>query len=82
MLIKLFLLIINALHWFNPFAYLMNREAAQLCEHACDESLVRNMSKPERILYGELILSTVSYNKTATLCAGIRTGKNLKKEAY
>lgn len=79
MFIKLFLLIVNALHWFNPLAYRINKEAARLCENACDESLARNMDKTERVLYGEIILRAVTYENAPALCSGMSEGENLKR---
>ena len=79
MFIKLMLLIVNAIHWFNPLAYLMNTETARSCENACDEGLTRNMNRTERILYGKVILSAAAGKNAAVLCAGMGAGKNLKR---
>jgi len=49
MLIKLALLIINAIHWFNPAAYFLTKNTSTLCELSCDEIMVKDMKKQERI---------------------------------
>lgn len=57
--IKLFALIINGLHWFNPFAYIIVNHINEVSELACDESVVKKMTKNEKFLYGETILNVV-----------------------
>ena len=42
---KWLVLIVNAVHWFNPFAYLLNANISQACEVFCDMSVVRNMDE-------------------------------------
>jgi beta-lactamase regulating signal transducer with metallopeptidase domain len=79
MWIKLLLLTANALHWFNPLAYAMNRDAERLCESACDEALARGMDKARRVLYGEVILSAAARGHAPALCAGVAAAKDLKR---
>jgi len=57
--LKLFCLVVNALHWFNPFAYKARRDIDRYCELSCDEQLVRSMSLTERKRYCELLLSVL-----------------------
>lgn len=54
--VKLAMLLINAIHWFNPFAYMARRETDRFCEFACDEKVVKPMDVQERRRYCELIL--------------------------
>jgi len=54
--IKLALLIINAIHWFNPFTYMARRDADRFCEFTCDETVVKPMDAHERRRYCALIL--------------------------
>ena len=58
-LLKLLLLFINALHWFNPLAYIARRDIDCFCELTCDENVVRPMDKDERRRYCELMLSVL-----------------------
>ncbi|MDR0999454.1 MAG: M56 family metallopeptidase [Clostridiales bacterium] len=71
--IKLFLLLANAIHWFNPFVYIMNVNVGNLCENSCDEKLARNMDMAKRRLYGEMIISTIEYSmaRRISLSAGL-----------
>jgi len=54
--VKLLLLLINAIHWFNPFTYMARRDADRFCEFSCDEKVVKPMDMQERRRYCELIL--------------------------
>jgi len=59
--VKWLLLFVNAVHWFNPFVRVMNRQITAFCENSCDEKLVSLMEKEERKFYGEIILSMLEY---------------------
>ncbi len=56
LLSKWLTLFVNALHWFNPFAYFLSANINQACEVACDMSVVQNMSDEDKWLYMETIL--------------------------
>lgn len=49
------------LHWFNPLVYRMERELNRLCELACDESVLKNLSLQERAAYGDMLVNSLSY---------------------
>ena len=49
----------NAVHWFNPFVYLMVHQADDDLELFCDEEVVKDRSVPFRQAYGEAILSVM-----------------------
>lgn len=51
------LLLINALHWFNPLAYLARGDLDRFGELSCDEGVVQALNAQERREYCELILS-------------------------
>jgi len=55
--IKTALLLIEAIHWFNPLIYLLARELETSCELSCDEQVVRDISMEDRCFYGETILN-------------------------
>ncbi len=74
--VKLLMLIANAVHWFNPAAYSLNKQIHALCELSCDERVVRGMDTKNRRFYGETLLSTLEYGVskknaafTSTLCS-------------
>lgn len=53
---KALMLLINAIHWFNPLAYMARRDLDRFCESACDEDVVKSMDSRERRRYCGLIL--------------------------
>lgn len=56
---KLLLLLANALHWFNPAAYLLFRQAGRDLELSCDAQVVEGAGPELRRQYSEAILSAV-----------------------
>lgn len=56
LLYKWFALIVNAMHWFNPAAYMAAREIGKACELSCDEIVTKNMSDEEKKIYMQTIL--------------------------
>ncbi|BBI30974.1 M56 family metallopeptidase [Cohnella abietis] len=61
LLVKLLVLIANAIHWFNPAAYSLNKQINILCELSCDEKVVKEMDMENRRYYGETLLSMLEY---------------------
>lgn len=57
LLLKWLALLVNALHWFNPLAWLLTRSLGQACEDACDRDVTRTMSTEERKQYMYTILT-------------------------
>lgn len=57
---KLAVQLVCALHWFNPFAWLLARQVGELCELSCDESTVRDWDCVARKAYGSAILSQIA----------------------
>lgn len=62
LLIKFIGLLIVAVHWFNPFSYLMFTELTLLCEMYCDDTVMKGRSSDERYRYGKLILELAEEN--------------------
>jgi hypothetical protein len=58
-LLKLFALLVNAVHWFNPLAYMLRRDVNRFCELYCDETVVSAMDRGEKKRYCGLILKTL-----------------------
>lgn len=56
---KALLLLVSAVHWFNPAVWLMGRAAACDLERACDEQVMLDADAVDRRTYGEVLLSTV-----------------------
>ncbi|WP_010274720.1 M56 family metallopeptidase [Paenibacillus senegalensis] len=61
LLVKSLVLLANAVHWFNPFAYLLNKQTHIYCELSCDEMVVREMDTENRKFYGRVLLSMLEY---------------------
>ncbi|UKJ44832.1 M56 family metallopeptidase [Lysinibacillus sp. 1 U-2021] len=53
---KAFVLLISSIHWFNPLFYLFAKELDNLCEHACDDEVVKNTDIQLRKTYSQTIL--------------------------
>lgn len=56
---KLLMLLVNAIHWFNPLVWLMDRQANLDTELSCDADLLRNSGHDERKAYGYTVLSFI-----------------------
>jgi len=54
---KLLLVLSAGMHWFNPLAHLMAREANAQLELACDEEVINGTDLAYRRQYGEAILA-------------------------
>lgn len=73
MLLKLVLLAANAMHWFNPVAYLMLRQADEDIELACDSAATDDLDRAERAAYSRTLLAAVQSSVRAlpaTTCFG------------
>lgn len=44
------------IHWFNPFAYLLEKETNHACELSCDEAVLRALPAEGRKAYGDVLL--------------------------
>ncbi len=56
LLIKWLSLFVNAVHWFNPLAYLLCANISEACEVSCDMEVTKNMSDTEQKIYMHTIL--------------------------
>lgn len=56
---KTLVLFTNAIHWFNPFVYIMSRSISSDCEISCDESVLKYKTTDQRLVYGETIISII-----------------------
>lgn len=59
LLYKWFGIFVNAIHWFNPFAYIMFRQLSQACELHCDMAVTWMFDEEEQKLYMNTILDLV-----------------------
>ena len=63
--IKYIGLFVMAVHWYNPFVYLMFYEISVISEMYCDSIVIGGKGEEERRNYGELILKLAVQNKFA-----------------
>jgi len=80
-IIKFFGLIITAVHWFNPFVYVLSKEIDKYCEYFTDEKVVEEMDINDRKCYAETILSFAGsqmFKKISLTTAMGSSGKQLK----
>lgn len=47
---------VNAVHWFNPLAYILCANISEACEISCDMSVTKNMTDDEQKIYMKTIL--------------------------
>jgi beta-lactamase regulating signal transducer with metallopeptidase domain len=60
---KLFLVVVNAVHWFNPIVYLLRCEANGDLELSCDDEVLKGTDFDERKAYSETILTSIHNQK-------------------
>lgn len=56
LVIKWLSVVVNAIHWFNPMAYLLCKNLRESCEVACDSQVTKTMSAEEQKHYMKTIL--------------------------
>ena len=77
---KLLLVVANAVHWFNPFVYLMANAANRDLEYSCDDAVVKERDINYRKVYSMTILRAMQNDETATLSTSFsESGKSAKK---
>lgn len=69
------------LHWFNPFAHIMNRQIKNISELCCDEMVVTAMSRTERRDYGRVILKMMSVDSVEPkeFCTPLSARQNIER---
>lgn len=59
LVLKWFSQAVNAVHWFNPFSYLLSASIGETCEISCDMAVTKNMTEEEKKKYMITILEMV-----------------------
>lgn len=54
--VKRLLILVGALHWFNPIIYFVRREIDKACELACDESVIKKFDNDGKQHYGDALI--------------------------
>jgi beta-lactamase regulating signal transducer with metallopeptidase domain len=63
--VHLLLMLVSAIHWFNPLVYHLIKVVRTECETACDESVIANYGIEKRMEYGETILGFIGTNQSS-----------------
>jgi cell wall-associated NlpC family hydrolase len=76
---KLVRLIVLALNWYNPFCYLLSRHLDQWCETSCDDLVIKDYSRLERVNYSKLLLKYTASKKVTANTINMIGGKDNMK---
>lgn len=81
---KLLLTIANAVHWFNPLIWLMQKEAVVDMELSCDEKVVQGTEFTVRKAYTETLFSTLhrKCGRKTVLSTQFYGGKQVMKKRF
>lgn len=81
---KLLFVTANALHWFNPLVWLMQREAEVDMELSCDERVTQGADYATRKAYTETLLSTLRNRceKRKLLSTQFYGGKKIMRKRF
>lgn len=79
--VKWLLIFVGAIHWFNPFVYLVCREMNKACELSCDEAVIKRFSSSEKQQYGDTLIAVAvdSIKKSPFSITLVDDKKNLKE---
>lgn len=79
--VKWLLILVGAVHWFNPLVYLVRREMNKACELACDEAVIKRFDIHEMQQYGDTLIAVAadSIRKISFPIAMFEDKKNLKE---
>jgi len=79
--IKWLLILVGALHWFNPVTYFVRREIDRACELACDESVIKKLDNAGRQHYGNALIMVAAdtIRKVPISMPMLKDKKNLKE---
>ncbi len=81
---KLLFAVANAVHWFNPLIWIMQKEATVDMELSCDERVTQGTDYATRKAYTETLLSTLHKQnaKRTVLSTGFYGGKQIMKKRF
>lgn len=77
---KALMLLANAVHWFNPTAWLLGREMGRDMERACDERVMEGADSAARRAYSQVLLASLHRQRQAGLSTYFYGGKQVMKE--
>src|SRR5699024_3215830 len=74
---KMLLRLCAVIYWFNPFLFLMLKEAENDVENLCDAGVVRRCSSEEHRLYRRLLLKTAALQNRIPYTAASLNDNNM-----
>jgi len=77
-IIKWLALMATALHWFNPAAWLVNREVGRACELSCDEAVIRDLDASGKLHYGNTLISVAARPKMSKVISSVTMSEDKK----
>lgn len=77
---KAFIFAATAIHWFNPVVHTMSKIAGEDLELSCDEEVVKNMTKEEKIIYGKTLVNAISKSKSPIYTTNFSGGVKMVKK--
>ncbi|MCM1543113.1 MAG: hypothetical protein NC121_17895 [Blautia sp.] len=82
--VKLLLAAANAVHWFNPLVWIMQKEAAVDMELSCDERVTQGTDYEVRKAYTETLLSTLHKRQAGKMVLSTQFygGKQVMKKRF
>lgn len=82
--LKLLFVAANAVHWFNPLIWILQKEAAVDMELSCDERVIQGTDYATRKAYTETLLSTLHKQsaKKTVLSTEFYGGKRIMKKRF
>lgn len=81
---KLLFMMANAVHWFNPLIWIMQKEAVIDMELSCDERVTQGADYAVRKAYTETLLSMLhkQYDRRTTLSTQFYEGSKIIKKRF
>lgn len=82
---KVLMMLVLAIHWFNPVVHIMIKLALNLCEISCDEEVLKDIDVKGRAKYGETIIGIIrngSACQTALSTNFYSSIKGMKQRIY
>ena len=80
--VRALMLLVAAVHWFNPLVHLMSRRMQTEAELACDAAVLRHAGDGARAEYGQAVFTTAkaAHRLQGVLASALSgEGKNLKR---
>lgn len=81
---KLIMVLVQALHWYNPAVYLLKKEAFLDLELFCDEEVVKEADMASKKLYTEVLMSTLQkqLNRGSAISTQFNEGTVIMKKRF